>query len=214
VAKDSSHWLIGVLPQHRAVARAERIGRGVVMVERKDMSPTVVGILSANPVTCADLEPLLAGEPRPAMFVNIPTRASWTGEAIDNLEAEGIAFGKMYDLYRGLGRDDDLSAYRNPEFYFVERMIDQHRNVALRERLSDRVYRISRHVGPGLVIALSQDYEVTADVVRTAYADHVPFDVLFKTNPYGRISTQGREAADKLGIQVVDAEGLHQILAP
>jgi hypothetical protein len=148
------------------------------------------------------------------MIVNIPTRASWTGEAIDKLEAEGIAFGKMYDLFRGLRRDDDLSAYRNPEFYFVERMIDQHRNVALRERLSDRVYRISRYVGPDLVIALSQDYEVTADVVRTARTDHAPFDVLFKTNPYGRISSQGREAADKLGIRVVDAEGFHQVLAP
>lgn len=214
MAKDQSHWLIGVLPQHRDVTRAKRIGRGLVMVERKDKSPAVVGILSANPVTCADLEPLLAGEPRPAMIVNIPTRASWTGEAIDKLEAEEIAFGKMYDLFRGLWRDDNLSAYRNPEFYFVERMIDQHRNVALRERLSDRVYRISRYVGPDLVIALSQDYEVTADVVRTAYADHAPFDVLFKTNPYGRISSQGREAADKLGIRVVDAEGLHQVLAP
>ena len=116
MAKDQSHWLIGVLPQHHDVAQAERIGRGLVMVQRKDMSPAVIGVLSANPVTCADLEPFLAGEPRPAMIVNIPTRASWTGEAIDKLEAEGIAFGKMYDLYRGLGRDDDLSTYRNPEF--------------------------------------------------------------------------------------------------
>ena len=213
MGKDQSHWLIGALRQHTRVARAERISRSLVMVERKDLPPAIVGILSANPVTCADLEPLLSGEPQPAMIVNIPTRASWTGEALEKLAAEGIAFGKMYDLYRGLNQDDNLSNYQNPEYYFVERIIDQHRNVALQERRSDRVYRITRYVGPALVIALSQDYEVTADVVRTAYADHAPFDVLLKTNPYGRISQQAREAADKLGIQVVEQDELHKVLA-
>ncbi|TMJ18009.1 MAG: hypothetical protein E6G93_13190, partial [Alphaproteobacteria bacterium] len=144
MGKDQSHWLIGALRQHTRVARAERISRSLVMVERKDLPPAIVGILSANPVTCADLEPLLSGEPQPAMIVNIPTRASWTGEALEKLAAEGIAFGKMYDLYRGLNQDDNLSNYQNPEYYFVERIIDQHRTVALQERRSDRVFRITR----------------------------------------------------------------------
>jgi hypothetical protein len=108
MAKDQSRWLVGVLPQHEEVARAERIGRGMVMIERKRMPPALVGILSANPVTCTDLEPFFACQPRPAMIVNIPTRAKWAGDAIDKLEAERIAFGQMYDLYRGL-RDNDLS---------------------------------------------------------------------------------------------------------
>lgn len=213
MAKDQSRWLAGVLHQHRDVARAERIARGLVTVERKEMPPAVVGVLSVDPVTCAELELLLEAEHRPAMIVNIPTRALWTGEAIERLEAEGIAFGKMYDLYRALGRDTDLTAYQNPEFYFVERMIDQHRNVAIRTRASDRVYRITRHVGKDLAIALTQDYEVTADVVRSAYTRHAPFDVLFKTNPYGRISSQGREAADALGIELIDSRELNKVLA-
>jgi hypothetical protein len=213
MAKDQSHWLVGVLRQHTNVARVERISRSLIIVERKDLPPTIVGILSANPVTCADLEPLIAGKPRPAMIANIPTRALWTGEALERLAAEGIAFGKMYDLYRGLNQDDDLSKYRNMEYYFVERIVDQHRNVVSRERRSDRVYRIARRVGPDLVIALSQDYEVTADVVRTLYSDHAPFDVLLKTNPYGGISKQAREAADKLGVRVVDEDELYEVLA-
>jgi hypothetical protein len=93
-------------------------------------------------------------------------------------------------------------------------MIDRHRNVALRRRLSDRVYHVTRYSGPDLVIALSQAYEVTADVVRTSYADHAPFDILLKTNPYGGISIQGREVAKKLSIRVVNEEGLYQVLAP
>lgn len=212
MAKDQSRWLVGVLPQHHDVIRAQRIGRGLVMVERKKMSSVVVGILSANPVTCADLEVFITGAPKPAMIVNIPTRAVWSGDAIGKLEAAGIAFGKMYDLYRGL-TERDLSAYQNPEYYYVERIIDQHRNVYQRTRISDRAYQVSRRVGPTLVIAMTQAYEVTADVVRTAFADHAPFDVLLKTNPYGRISEQGEEVATRLGVRVIDEEGLDEVLA-
>ncbi len=213
MAKDQSRWLVGVLPRHTEVAQAERIGRSLVKIERNGKSSVVVGILSANPVTCADLEPLIAAVPRPAMIVNIPTRASWSGDAIEKLEAEGIAFGKMYDLFRGL-HENNLSAYQNPEYHFVERIIDQHRNVASRKRISDRVYRIVRHIGPDVVIAMTQAYEVTLNEVRTAYADHAPFDVLLKTNPYGRISVSGREVLEKLGVRVAEEDELYGILAP
>lgn len=211
MAKDQSRWLAGVLPQHDDVAQVRRIGRSLVEVQRKRMSSVVVGIISANPVTLADLEPLVDGIPRPAMIVNIPTRATWSGLAIEQLEHKGIAFGKMYDLYRAL-RDNNVSAYKYPEFFYVERIIDQHRNVVHRSRRSDRVYQIYRHSGPDLVVALTQAYEVTANDVRTAYADHSPFNVLLKTNPYGGISTQGYQAAQKLGIQIVNEDGLDQIL--
>jgi hypothetical protein len=213
MAKDQSRWLVGVLPKHDHVAGVERIGRGLVKVERKAMSTAIVGILSAGKVTLADIEPFLVGEQRPAMIVNIPTNSSWMVEAMERLEEEGIAFGKMYDLYRGLSRDDDLSTYQNPEFYFVERIFEQHGNVSMWKRVSDRAYRVIRYAGPDFVIALSNAYEVTADVVRTAYADHHPFDILFKTNPYGRISSEGREVADRLGVRVLDANTLHSALA-
>jgi hypothetical protein len=101
------------------VASAGRIGRGLVRVERKDMPPTVVGILSANPVSPAELRDLLATQPRPEFILNIPKNAAWTGQAITELEAGGIAFGKMYDLYRALRTEGDFSTYRNPEFDFV-----------------------------------------------------------------------------------------------
>jgi hypothetical protein len=213
MSRDQSNWLVGVLPQHDSVTNAERIGRRMVRIERKEMPPVIVGILSANPVSPTDLEDLLATLPRPDFILNIPNNAAWTGEAIAKLEAEGIAFGKMYDLYRGLSREEDLSAYRNPEFGFAERLLKQHRNVASLTRLSDRAYRVHRFRGNDVVVALSQDYEVTADVVRTAFERHKPFDVLFKTNPYGRISREGWAVAEALGIQVRDAQGVHGYLS-
>jgi hypothetical protein len=211
--RDLSNWLVGVLPQHNEVTNAERISRGLVRIERKEMPPVIVGIPSANPVSSADLQSLLTKQPRPDFILNIPSNAAWTGEAINELRDEGIAFGKMYDPYRGLNTETDLSTYRNPEFEFVERLLEQHHNVTFLTRISDRVYRVHRVCGDDVIIALSQDYEMTADAVRTAFEQYEPFDVLFKTNPYGRISNQGRAVAKSLGIQVLDAEGIYNCLA-
>jgi hypothetical protein len=195
------------------VTNVERISRGLVRIERKEMPPVIVGILSANPVSSADLQSPLATQPRPDFILNIANNAAWTGESITELRDEGIAFGKMYDLYRGLNTEADLSAYRNPEFEFVERLLEQHRNVISLTRIPDRVYRVHRVRGDDVIIALSQDYEMTADAVRTAFEQYKPFDVLFKTNPYGRISNQGRTVAKSLGIQVLDAAGIYDCLA-
>jgi hypothetical protein len=91
-------------------------------------------------------------------------------------------------------------------------MLGQHSNVAFVTRLSDRAYRVHRVRGNDVVVALSQEYEMTADAVRTAFEHHKPFDVLFKTNPYGRISSQGQAAAETLGIEVLNAHGLWEYL--
>lgn len=213
MAKDQSNWLIGTLNVHTNVETAERLGRGLVKITRKRGSTVVVGILTASPVEYCHIKPFLDATPRPIMIINIPTRALWLGEVIEELEAEGIAFGQMYDLYRALEQQDDLAKYQRPEFYYVERIFDQHRNVLSRRRISDRAYRLSRHKGDDVTIALTQEYEVTADAVRTAYTDHAPLDVLLKTNPYGRISQQARDVAKKLNIAVVDEEAIHTVLS-
>lgn len=110
----------------------------------------------------------------------------------------------MYDLYRGLNFEDDLSAYRNPSLSFIERMFRQHRNVVRLERVFDQVYRLHRAKGDPVVVALTDAYEVTADAVRTAYETLSPFQVLLKNTPYGSISSQGKAAAAELGIEVCD----------
>lgn len=212
MGKDQAKWLAATLPQHHEVARAEREGRGLVLIERKSKSAARVGVLSVDKVMPADVEPLLHGPHRPAMIVAIPTRALWTGDAINAVEAEGVAWGKMYDLYRALNQEDDLALYTNPERQFVDRMLSQHPNVAVWERISDRSYRVIRIVGRDQIVAMSQEYELTADAVRDAYTRLAPFDILLKSNPYGRISAQGLSAAAKLAIRIADSDGLYDML--
>ncbi len=214
MAKDLSNWLAGVLPNHDEVASASRVGRGLVQIERKKQPPAIVAVISADPVTLGDLEPIWGMNPRPEFVLNIPTAAGWTGEAIMELNSKGLAYGKMYDLYRGLNQNEDLSKYKNPEIYFVERIFNQHRNVAVPVRLSDRKYRVIRRNGDDVVVSLSDAYEVTADVVRTAHTKQAPFDILFRTNPYSRIAPRALDVAHSLGISVVNAAELQQALEP
>lgn len=214
MGKDQALWLAGTLPQHHEVARAEREGRGLVLIERKSKPVTRVGVLTVDEVTPVDVEPFLPEAGRPAMIIVIPTRALWTGDAIRAVESEGIAWGKMYDLYRALNQEDDLALYTNPGREFVDRMLDQHRNIAAWERISDRSYRIVKAVGSDLNIATSQEYELTADAVRDAYARLAPFDILLNTNPYGRISAQAKAVAAKLEINIADSDSLYKLLKP
>lgn len=213
MAKHNTNWLIGVLPQHEQVARVEVIGADLVRVDRKKAPPAIIGVISANPVETANFEALLTGIPHPQFILNILKAALWAGEAIDNLESQGVAWGKMYDLYRGLNFEDDLSAYRNPSLSFIERMFHQHRNVVHVERVFDQVYRLHRAKGKPVAVALTDAYEVTADAVRTAYETLAPFDVLLKNTPYGSISSQGNAAAAELGIEVCDQSSIFSRLA-
>lgn len=213
MTKDHANWLIGVLPQHAEVAHVERIGHRLVRVDRKKAPSAIVGVIWANPVQIADYEALLVGDPRPQMILNIPKTALWVGEAIDKLEFEEVAWGKMYDLYRALNDEDDLSAYRNPSLLFIERLFRQHRNVIEVERVFDQVYRLHRAKGDPVTVALTDAYEVTADAVRTAYDVLAPFDVLLKNTPYGSISSQGQAVAAKLGVEVCDQSSIFSRLA-
>jgi hypothetical protein len=214
MAKDMSNWLVGVLPDHTEIASASRVGRSLVHVERKNYPPALVAVISADPVTLSDLNLILTINPLPAFVLNIPKAAGWTGEAILELESKGVAYGKMYDLYRALNQEHNLSDYKNPEIYFVQRIFNQHRNVAFSARLSDRKYRLIRHNGDDLFVALTDAYEVTADVVRTCHSRQAPFEILFSTNPYSRIATSALDVAHSLGIHVVNATALNRALGP
>ncbi|WDR00929.1 hypothetical protein PSC71_09400 [Devosia sp. J2-20] len=210
--KNESEWLLSSLLDHREVSSVTRVNEFLVAIDRKTMPRCIVAAISGKRVTETDLEPLLSSGVRPEIIVSVPKQLVWEGAAIKRLESAGVAFGRMYDLYRAINYDADVSEYINPELFYVSRLFAQHPNVFESEALTDRLYVLRLFRGPEILVALSDDYEVTADVVRTASDRHGHFHVLLKNNPYGRISRQGSEAASKLGIKVLDQEDFFQVL--
>ncbi|MCA3351302.1 MAG: hypothetical protein INF97_11955 [Roseomonas sp.] len=213
MSKDHSFWLIGSLQQHEKVARVVRLARDVIQIDRKEAPPAIVGVISTKRVEITDYTQLLSTEPRTQFILSIPNVALWTGRAINDLEFKGVAWGKMYDLYRALNNEANVSFYRNPSLTFIERLFNQHNNIVRVERLFDHVFRLHRKTGDSIVVALTDAYEVTADAVRTAYDTLAPFDVLLKNTPYGRVSQLGREVADQLGVEICDQSSIFGRLA-
>ena len=183
----------------------------MVEVERKERASFLLGVTSVRLVTYEIVGPFLLGNRRPRFVVNIPKEAVWTGGAIKPLQASSIAFGGMGDLQRAV-RENDPGDYVFKEYAYVERRLQQHRLVTNIERLYDRVWRVRRGPGSTLDVAISNEYDLTADEVRTAYDRHAPFDILFHTNTMGRITTEAHAAAQELGIDLVTSGKLFERL--
>ena len=115
----------------------------------------------------------------------------------------------MGDLTRA-SRLDDVSTYRFKNYQFIENILTQHQAVSKITRLYDRVYLVSRCNMPDLTLVLIDAYEMSAEHLRNAYNRYGQFDVAYKTNSYGGITTAATEAANSLG---VGAYMLKQLIA-
>jgi hypothetical protein len=69
-------------------------------------------------------------------------------------------------------------------------------------RIYDRVFRISRRKLGDVTVALVNEYELTAEHVRSTREIYGAFDAILKTNPNGRTTDAARAAADDLGIGI------------
>jgi hypothetical protein len=98
------------------------------------------------------------------------------------------------------------------EYAYAERRFRQQLSVTRTERLFDRVWKVHRKNGASLKIAISNEYDLTADEVRTTRDRYGAFDILFHTNPYGRITTQAMSTAQELGIELVSSKTLPAVL--
>ncbi|TMJ19202.1 MAG: hypothetical protein E6G92_05210 [Alphaproteobacteria bacterium] len=188
-----------------------QLGSNLIEIERTPQSTFQLGVISSVRVGHQDVAQFLDGSSDPSFVVNIPREAIWTGEAIEALQNANIAFGGMGDIHRAICETDPRT-YVFREYAYVERRLRQHRSVTHITRLFDRVWRVQRGRGDVLDIAISNEYDLTADEVRTLWDRYGSFDALFHTNNLGRITTQAREAARDLEVELVESRGLSDLL--
>ena len=79
----------------------------------------------------------------------------------------------------------------------------QHGHISSFERVHDRLYRISRNGLPDLTVAMLNEYELTADHLRTARDRYGQFSVAVITNPNGRGTDSAAEAAQTMGVKIL-----------
>ena len=189
------------LERHTEVASATAIDSSRVAVERKKYGSCVVGCISSRLVRDDDVSALaLVGGVD--FIANIPKEAMWTGSAIDLVEAQDLGWGTIKDLFSALGTEE-VRGFVAKEYVFIERIFREHSSVLSFERVSDRVYQLKRRGKDDVVVALVNEYDLTADHVRTAWDRHGPMTDILANNPNCRWSEEASQAAEALGVKLL-----------
>lgn len=199
---DTTNWVAENLRKAEHVTKVDVLDDRVLRVEREEHEPFVAGIISESAVTSDDIKGLISSKHDVEIIINVPKESFWYGSALDLAERNNVATGQYGDLLRAIG-EDDVRALVAKDRIFVERSLRQHSRVSGLERSYDKVYVLSRHGLSNLTAAMINEYELTADHLRTAWDRYGKFDVAVCTNPNGTITSAARQAAKSMGIDVL-----------
>jgi hypothetical protein len=200
-ADQTTSWVAGNISKMSEVQGATVLGPNALQIARKKHDSFVAGIISLPIVTTEVLQPLLDANPQIEIVANVPKESIWTGDAIAAALAQGVAFGGIRDLMSAISHEN-VREYVRREYDFVERGLNQHDRVSELEREFDRVYLVHRRGLPPLRFVMLNEYELTADHVRTARSRYGAFDAVLINNPNGKATSSALELARDMKIGI------------
>jgi hypothetical protein len=198
-------WIANKLKDDKQFSLVDSIGDGFLEVARKDHAPfQAVAIGVQDVVAGGHVAHLFEVKGRrPEFVVNVPSKAIWSGAAIDLVHSAPAAFGTFGELISASSLDEPVHTYRNKEYSFFERAFRQHTAVRGVTRLYDKAYLLRRWGGlPDITVVLVNAYDVSAEDIRHVRDLYGGFDAAVKMTSYGSITTASREAADTIGAGV------------
>jgi hypothetical protein len=197
-----ANWIAEKLREDDQFRAVDSIGDGFLEIARKEHAPFVAAAIGVRDVVKQDhVIPLFETKDQPAFIVNVPSKAIWSGSAIELIHDAPAAFGTLGDLIRA-SRNELIYEYRNKEYRFFERALSQHGAVRDVTRLYDRAFRLHRHRGlPDVTVVLVDAYDMSAEDVRNARDLYGNFDVALKMSSYGSVTSAAAEAAESMGAE-------------
>ncbi len=96
------------------------IGSGYIEIARKDGSSFIAAAIGVQDIVMSNhVTPLFsAGKKRPEFVVNVPSKAIWSGPAIEFIHDAPAAFGALGELIKA-ARGKSVSTYRHREYDFA-----------------------------------------------------------------------------------------------
>jgi hypothetical protein len=200
---ETTEWVASNLRNAEHVSKVEVLSDQVLRVSRSKYAPYVAGIVSATCVRADAIRTLVKPELGVEIIANVPKESYWTGDALRLARDNSIATGTYGDLLRVIDLED-VRAFQPNETTFIERGLRQHDRVSSFERTYDRLYRISRNGLPDITVAMLNEYELTADHLRTARERYGQFSVAVITNPNGRATSSAEVVARTMGMEILN----------
>lgn len=179
-------WTAKKLTDHNMVESIATIAANVIEITRKKGRSNIsVYTTSRKKLSRANYVSIVESHPGLSFVANLTNESVITGGAIAEAAGQGIPIGAMGDLFRIIGMQD-VSTYVNPRVVFVTRGLRQHSRVLEVTRLDNRRYQIARRDLPEVTILEFDDYEITADVLRSRIEMFGAFDAFLASNPNAR----------------------------
>ena len=199
----TTDWVAGNLRENNLIFQVDVLADQVLRIVRSKYAPFVAGIISETRVETNAIGPLIKSNLDVEIIANVPSESIWTGDALRLAQENNIATGAFGDLYRVLDLEN-VRTFQSKETAFIERGLRQHDRITRFELICDRLYRISRMGLPDLIVAMLNHYESTADHLRTARDRYGNFSVAVNTNPNGSTTSSAAEAAQTMGIEILN----------
>jgi hypothetical protein len=196
-------WIADKLKSDGQFSAVNSIGSGFLEIVSTDRAPFTAAAIGVQDIVAPNhVTPLFGVRGRrPEFVVNVPSKAIWSGTAIEFIHDAPAAFGTFGELVRA-SREDRVCTYRNREYSFFERAFRQHSAVRGITRLYDRLFQLHRHRGlSDVTVVLVDAYDMSAEDVRNARDLYGRFDAAVKISSYGSITTAAWEAAESMGAE-------------
>lgn len=199
---ETSEWVASNLRNSERVSRVEQLSDQVLRISRSNHNSFVAGIVSATCVEVDTVKSLVRSKLQVEIIANVPKDSYWTGGALKLAKDNNISTGSYSDLLRVINLPN-VRAYEPKETEFVERGLRQHDRISNFDRVHDRLYHINRNRLPDLTVAMLNEYELTADHLRTARERYGQFSIAVITNPNGSPTSSAEETAQILGVEIL-----------
>lgn len=193
-------WCIEKLNNHDKVECVEEVGNNLLKITNDRGDEFIVFTKSEDRSTLdsvagIDVEQL-------DFFLNIKKDAYIDGRLLALASNAQFAVGGLSDIYSALnGRN--ISGYISAEMSFIIRGLEQHTRVTGLERLDNRRFRIHR-VGLNSVVVLAlNDYDFSAESVRSGIDKYGEFDAILTSNPNCRRTGHCEMAAASAGVRIL-----------
>ncbi len=197
----TGEWAQKSLNKHNEVVGVRLLEPQLLEIYRRENGPFLAGTIATTCVKPSSIYRFFESQPVVEFIANIPAESYWTGEAMEFAERRSVGHGGLGDLLSAVNWPD-VRCYKREEFAFVERGLRQHTNVFSLHRVHDRKYVITRCAYDNVIVVLMNEYELTADHVRTARDRYGAFTDVLITNPNGKPTSPAIRAAESMECQV------------
>jgi len=198
----TAEWCCDKLISHENILDAIPTSGNTVRLAVKDISNPVLIVTMSEHRVELNAVPDLLHDSEIEFLLNIPKDAYFSGELLSIASGIPIGIGGIRDLYTAAA-EKQFRTYIPKETRFILRGLVQHSAVREVVRINSRSYQILKHSGETLCVLALNEYDLTADAVRSGLEKYGKPDFVLASNPNCRLTVDTIEAARFAGTGVL-----------